>query len=282
MVCNDLVYIPVEAIEESHEADSTSDESCVVTAPFVNFEDPVLVPLLNRKRQHQSLSLAEQQTLERVEAFWEHLAICHTVMPEPMENGEIRLSASSPDEQALVAAAKAFGFQFCNRAPGVAHIQYPREDSKEEDDADADDKHPVLAYEILDVLEFNSTRKRMSIVTKTFDGRFLLLSKGADSVMYERLEATTDIRRLHIRDQTLDQLEAFANEGLRTLVIASAELDRAVYDEWQVRYHSALNDLAQVEKRQQGEPNDIDVCMDELEANLEILGATAIEGNANM
>ena len=248
----------------------------------MNFEDPVLVPLLNRKCQHQSWSLAEQQTLERVEAFWEHLAICHTVMPEPMENGEIRLSASSPDEQALVAAAGAFGFRFCNRSPGVAHIQYPKEDSKEEGDANDDDENPILAYEILDVLEFNSTRKRMSIVTKTFDGRFLLLSKGADSVMYERLEATTDIRRLHIREQTLDQLEVFANEGLRTLVIASAELDRAVYDEWQVRYHAALNDLAQVEKRQQGEPNDIDVCMDELEVNLEILGATAIEGNVNM
>jgi phospholipid-translocating ATPase len=40
-------------------------------------------------------------------------------------------------------------------------------------------------YELLNMLEFSSSRKRMSVIVKEPEGRILLLSKGADrSVLY--------------------------------------------------------------------------------------------------
>lgn len=42
----------------------------------------------------------------------------------------------------------------------------------------------IIRYELLEVLEFTSDRKRMSVVVKdTRDGKILLLSKGADEAM---------------------------------------------------------------------------------------------------
>ena len=44
-----------------------------------------------------------------------------------------------------------------------------------------------LEYEILNVCEFNSTRKRMSTVVRTPNGQIKLYCKGADTVILERL-----------------------------------------------------------------------------------------------
>ncbi|TYZ66631.1 hypothetical protein PybrP1_002245 [[Pythium] brassicae (nom. inval.)] len=81
--------------------------------PFVNFEDDRLLRAL------------ERDSASRVEAeFFLHLSLCHTVIPEAVEgSSEVRFSASSPDEQALVSAAKYFGFSFESRGLGVARVR---------------------------------------------------------------------------------------------------------------------------------------------------------------
>ena len=45
-------------------------------------------------------------------------------------------------------------------------------------------------YRVLHVLEFNSTRKRMSVVVQDDKGKIIVFCKGADNVIYERLHAT--------------------------------------------------------------------------------------------
>jgi magnesium-transporting ATPase (P-type) len=42
-------------------------------------------------------------------------------------------------------------------------------------------------FQILNVCEFNSTRKRMSTIIRTPDGRIKIYTKGADTVILERL-----------------------------------------------------------------------------------------------
>ncbi|KAJ1746842.1 hypothetical protein LPJ79_005650 [Coemansia sp. RSA 1821] len=42
-------------------------------------------------------------------------------------------------------------------------------------------------YEVLDVLEFSSARKRMSVILRCPDGRIIMMSKGADSAIWPRL-----------------------------------------------------------------------------------------------
>ncbi|KAF1772918.1 P-type ATPase, N-terminal [Phytophthora cactorum] len=233
----------------------------VVTAPFVNYQDDALFDALAQKNSAQARAIA---------AFFEHLAVCHTVMPEKAPDNSLRLSASSPDEQALVAAAACFGYKFVARGPGKAMVEYfscvdnPEAMACNQPVAD----HAVGSYEVLEVLEFNSTRKRMSVIVKGPKGELTLFCKGADTVMYERLRPTNDPAVKQTRNLTLQHMEQFASEGLRTLVIGTTDIDPEF---------STINDMRQIDLRRNGEDNDIDRLMEEIEKNLDILGATAIE-----
>ena len=56
----------------------------------------------------------------------------------------------------------------------------------------------------------------MSIIVKTPEGEIKLMSKGADSVILERLGSKEEQRKHY--DVTIQHLEAFAREGLRTII----------------------------------------------------------------
>lgn len=62
-------------------------------------------------------------------------------------------------------------------------------------------------YEVLNVLEFTSERKRMSVVVRVPDGRIQLMVKGADTVIYDRLG------NQQYADVTMQHLEDFATRG---------------------------------------------------------------------
>lgn len=224
----------------------------VKRVPFVNFVDPALFHALNGGAG------AEQK--EKVFQFFEHLAVCHTVIPEKLESGEVRLSASSPDEQALVAGAAFAGFKFESRSVGKATVEVL---GKRE------------VYDVLDVLEFNSTRKRMSVVVRRPSGELLLYSKGADMMIYQRLREDPAMER--IKNVTRDQMEKYADDGLRTLAIAVKRLDERWFQRWKVKFDEAQGDVAQIDRRKEGKPNAIDDLMEEIERDLELIGATAIE-----
>lgn len=261
------------AIMEEREDEAKNDARHLhreVRAPFVNYQDDTIFDALAREGSTQA---------EMINIFFEHLGICHTVMPEKAPDGSLRLSASSPDEQALVAAAACFGYKFVARSPGKAMVEYFSclADQDSTSSAQPVQGNQINAYQVLEVLEFNSTRKRMSVIVKMPDGKLKLLCKGADTVMYERLRQTTDQRVLQMRNKTLQDMELFASEGLRTLVIAEADVDEEFFEGWVTRYRTAINDMRQIELRRLGEKNDIDRYMEEIEVNLEVLGATAIE-----
>lgn len=232
-------------------------ESATSRVPYVNFDGPELFNDLKGG--------SGSQQKKRIDAFFTHLAVCHTVIPERRENSdEVTLSASSPDEQALVAGAGFFGFRFVNRTPGVAHV----------------DVHGTSReFEMLDVLEFNSTRKRMSTLIRHPNGKIFIYTKGADVIIYGRLakdeNGETDVFKL--QETTRKHIDGYAEDGLRTLTIAYREIDPDYYTEWAVRFHDAQNNLDEINRRKQDLPNKIDEYMDEIESNLELLGATAIE-----
>ncbi|GAB9463280.1 hypothetical protein Gpo141_00000746 [Globisporangium polare] len=225
------------------------------TVPYVNFDGPELF------NDIQGNSGSSQK--RRIDAFFTHLAVCHTVIPERHENStEITLSASSPDEQALVAGAGFFGFEFMSRSPGVAHAKI----------------HGVNhQFELLDVLEFNSTRKRMTTILRHPNGKIFLYTKGADAIIFARMAKGDDSKSAQLQEITRRHIDAYAEEGLRTLTIAIRELDPAYYEKWAYRFHDAQNNLTEIDKRKKDLPNAIDDCMDEIESELELLGATAIE-----
>lgn len=109
---------------------------------------------------------------QRIVDYVAHLAICHTIMIQ-VENGKEVYSAQSPDELALVNAAKYFGAVFKSRpASDKITIDFWGEDR---------------TYEILKIIEFSSERKRMSIIVKDPEGKIRVLIKGADTILIPRL-----------------------------------------------------------------------------------------------
>ena len=56
-----------------------------------------------------------------------------------------------------------------------------------------DFKHPgtnqveVLKYKLLNLIEFDSARKRMTVVVRHPNGKLLVICKGADSIIEKRL-----------------------------------------------------------------------------------------------
>ncbi|XP_041931098.1 phospholipid-transporting ATPase IA isoform X4 [Alosa sapidissima] len=181
--------------------------------------------------------------------FMTMMAICHTAVPERTDD-KIVYQAASPDEGALVRAARNLGFVFSGRTPNNVIIESLGEEEK---------------YELLNVLEFTSTRKRMSVIMRTPTGRIRLYCKGADTVIYDRLADSS-----RYKDITLKHLEQFATEGLRTLCFAVADISESSYQHWQEVYQRASTSL-------QNRALKLEESYELIEKNLQLLGATAIE-----
>ncbi|KAG0241368.1 hypothetical protein B0O80DRAFT_485445 [Mortierella sp. GBAus27b] len=186
----------------------------------------------------------------------------------------LQYRAESPDEAALVSAAKNVGFVFVSR--GAAPTQ---EEGSGKKGSGGNSRQNVnvnflgqdYTFEQLDVIKFNSTRKRMTVIVREpeeLGGKILLLTKGADNVIFERLGQDNDDQAL--RDQTEHDIETFSSMGLRTLTLAQRVLDQATYDAWSAKYAEAGKALDDRAKK-------MDQVAEEIEKDLTLIGATAIE-----
>ena len=95
------------------------------------------------------------------------------------------------------------------------------------------------------------------------------LLKGADDVVFPRLAALPADRRRE--EATRSHLLRFASHGLRTLVVAKRDLSEGEARAWLAAYEAA----AACGGTQRAER--LVAVADEVEARLELLGATAIE-----
>uniref|UniRef100_A0A671XQ40 Phospholipid-transporting ATPase n=1 Tax=Sparus aurata TaxID=8175 RepID=A0A671XQ40_SPAAU len=147
-----------------------------------------------------------------IQEFMTMMAICHTAVPERTD-GNITYQAASPDEGALVRAARNLGFVFSGRTPDTVIMEMVR-----------------------------GTRRRMSVIMRTPSGKIRLYCKGADTVIYDRLADSSRYKEI-----TLKHLEQFATEGLRTLCFAVADVSESSYQHWleiQNRASTALQNRA--------------------------------------
>uniref|UniRef100_A0A8C2GBP7 Phospholipid-transporting ATPase n=1 Tax=Cyprinus carpio TaxID=7962 RepID=A0A8C2GBP7_CYPCA len=186
-----------------------------------------------------------------VQAFFRLLALCHTVMPEEKTEGELFYQAQSPDEGALVTAARNFGFVFRSRTPETISLV---------------EMGVPTTYELLAVLDFNNVRKRMSVIVRSPEGKLTLFCKGADTIIYERLHPSSS----KLMEVTTEHLNEYAGEGLRTLALAYKDLDEDEFEKWKERHHEASTSLEDREAK-------LDTIYEEIEKDLLLLGASAVE-----
>uniref|UniRef100_A0A671MIV0 Phospholipid-transporting ATPase n=1 Tax=Sinocyclocheilus anshuiensis TaxID=1608454 RepID=A0A671MIV0_9TELE len=210
-------------------------------------------PLMDRKFRFHDSSLVEAIKLEEplVQEFFRLLALCHTVMPEERNEGELVYQAQSPDEGALVTAARNFGFVFRSRTPETITLY---------------EMGQAVTYQLLAILDFNNVRKRMSVIVRNPKGQLKLYSKGADTILFDRLDPSNE----ELMFTTSEHLNEFAGEGLRTLALVYKDLDEDVFDEWMKKLLFASTTLENREEK-------LGALYEEIEQGMLLLGATAIE-----
>jgi len=183
---------------------------------------------------------------------------------------KIDYAAQSPDEVALVRAARDYGFRLIKRQGNRLHILNEHERTEE-------------IFQILDVAEFESSRRSMSLIVRTPEGKLVLYSKGAESVMFDKMrDVSLSIDRGEIAtsvafDQrdlisvTRKHVQSFADEGLRVLVFGARFLSEAEYG----NFH------AELEKAQGSMDTSRDLKIAQawelVEHDLTLLGASAVE-----
>ena len=182
------------------------------------------------------------------------LALCHTVLPEKVSDDppHIEFKAQSPDEAALVSTARDCGFCLLERTSKGVSLSIQGQE---------------VYFEVLNIIEFNSTRKRMSAIVRMPDGKIILFCKGADSIIYSRLVPG---EQHELRAQTAEHLEVFAREGLRTLCIAQKEISEEDYRAWSREHEAAASAV-------HGREEKMEEAADVIERGLTLIGGTAIE-----
>ncbi|KAM9731066.1 phospholipid-transporting ATPase VB isoform 1-T3 [Dama dama] len=177
---------------------------------------------------------------------------------------ELCYEAESPDEAALVHAARAYSFTLESRTPEQVTVRLPQ--------------GTCLTFDVLCTLEFDSVRKRMSVVVRhPLTGEIIVYTKGADCVIMDLLEdpaCVTDtnvekkMRKIQARTQR--HLDLYARDGLRTLCIAKKVLSEEDFRRW-----------ASFRREAEASLNNRDELLMEtaqhLENQLTLLGATGIE-----
>ncbi|XP_050236765.1 putative phospholipid-transporting ATPase 9 [Mercurialis annua] len=194
-----------------------------------------------------------------IQKFLRLLAACHTAIPEiDEETGKMSYEAESPDEAAFVVAARELGFEFYERTQtGITLHELDL----------ATNSKVVRYYQLLNIIEFTSSRKRMSVIVRSEEGKLLLFCKGADSVMFERLAK----HGREFEEKTKEHINGYADAGLRTLVLAYRELDEEEYNKFNQKFTEAKNLISA----------DREEVIEEVAAGIErdfnLLGATAVE-----
>lgn len=183
---------------------------------------------------------------QKIHDFVRCLATCHTVIRE--KDGTYR--AESPDELALVEGAAKLNCSVLER--GTVNMSTSIFGERND-------------YKVRAVNQFNSGRKRASLLLEKSNGEYLLVCKGADNIMIP-LCAVDAQQRKELDKDLLD----LAVKGLRTLVIAQKKIDVGTAEKW-------LRDYADASSSMEDRAGKLEEVAAEIEQNMELLGITAIE-----
>ena len=175
-----------------------------------------------------------------------------------VEPPHIRYEGQSPDEVALVDAARDMGYALQSRGPATLEVAVR---------SYATGATETRTFELLAELEFSSDRKRSSVLVRErgVSDEVHLFTKGADAVMVDLLHDGPEVI-----DPLQQEIDRFAGEGLRTLVYADRIVPTAEFDAWYTEWRAAKQSL---DARQAT----LNALADRMETGLHYLAATAVE-----
>lgn len=152
------------------------------------------------------------ENTEALEVFTRHIALCHSALPTTNEKtGKFSYESESPDETALLGSMLQNDIVVKSRNKEFIVLDYMSKEEK---------------YDLMEVIEFSSDRKRQSVIVR-IKGKIELLCKGADSIIFDRLNKSTQKDAMADIDK---KLHDFSLMGLRTLVFAKKDMSE---EDWQ-------------------------------------------------
>uniref|UniRef100_A0AAQ4NYX3 Phospholipid-transporting ATPase n=1 Tax=Gasterosteus aculeatus aculeatus TaxID=481459 RepID=A0AAQ4NYX3_GASAC len=250
------VYIP-HAICNGQILSAASSIDMIDSSPG-GYRRVSAVCVSQRTQPEEALCLCRQ---EHEDLFFRALCLCHTVQVKEEETVDgIKRGihqgrptsfyiSSSPDEVALVEGMKRLGYTYLRLKDNYMEI------------LNKDDE--IERFELLHVLNFDSVRRRMSVIVRSSSGECLLFCKGADSSIFPRVVSGKV-------EQVKARVEQNAVEGLRTLCVAYRRLSESEYKE--ARRHLNEAQLALQDREQR-----LAQAYDTIEKDFVLLGATAVE-----
>nr|XP_058897543.1 phospholipid-transporting ATPase IH isoform X10 [Kogia breviceps] len=197
---------------------------------------------------------------EQEELFFRAICLCHTIQVKdddevdgprksPDSGKRCAYISSSPDEVALVEGIQRLGFRYLRLKDNYMELQNRDND--------------IERFELLEILSFDSVRRRMSVIVKSATGEIYLFCKGADSSIFPRvIEGKVD--------QIRSRVERNAVEGLRTLCVAYKRLIQEEYEGIYKLLQAAKVALQDRERK-------LAEAYEQIEKDLILLGATAVE-----
>ena len=108
----------------------------------------------------------------------------------------------------------------------------------------------------------------MSCIFKNEEGEIILMCKGADSVIEERLSLESKTSEMYKKTKII--VDGYANEGLRTLYLAERNIEQNEYDDWNQKVQQAKLEINDREEKVAKED-------EKIEHDRELVGSTAIE-----
>jgi phospholipid-transporting ATPase len=217
----------------------------------------------NTPKFHLSGAATDVTTNKDLERYFLALAVCHAVVIDP-DSGLYQ--GASPDEVALVQGAATAGVTL--ESINFGHMVIKMADGSKRE------------YQLLEMLEFDSDRKRMSVVVENkHENKIEIIMKGADMMILQRVKKDGNGKPIGFENEdtpSYQQLNAFSKDGLRTLCVASKDLkdlnssDECWYDGWKKRFAAAACAIDDREAMTAA-------CGEEIEIDMDYLGITAVE-----
>jgi phospholipid-transporting ATPase len=205
----------------------------------------------------EKLILEVKDHKQLADQFMKCLCICHECLVD-RETG--KYIGPSPDEIALLETCKKIGFTFHSLSDKKINLKILPFGSKLLQISET--------FEHICTLEFNSDRKRNSVIVKDPSTGFIFLyTKGADNMILKRLSSHNP---KSTTEKILADLLTFSQKGFRTLLLAFRIVGPKEFSEWKAKYDLAVNSILNRDE-------EIAKLAEEIENELILLGCTAVE-----
>ena len=208
-----------------------------------------------------SLPLTTQK--DQVTEFMKILGLAHMCEAESFTDKDGNVSkfynGPSPDEVALVEFASTMNFDCTASENDFVRMKMKTKDSHEE-----------IEFEVFKKMEFDSDRKRMSILLRDpTDGKVKLLIKGADSIIKDRLDKSQFPKE--IEDRTEWFLNTASKQGLRTLLMGMRVVEESELKDFMDKVKAVELDINPDKKALLAK------VYSDFEQNIVLIGGTAVE-----